>query len=185
MSKELEALERIKKSHLTAMACLGIEDKETEQAIDIIETELKRLKELEDNFNNLNEFYFNLWYLTEALKSKKYAKNLAIEFVDNKFCLINSKTGTIYEIVDDVKGLKVGYKAHQKQEKSLKALEIIKKKRVNVEEFIEMFEDWKEITYEKWIIYYEENGYYIQGNEDFDYNRLTKEEFDFLKEVLL
>lgn len=70
-------------------------------------------------------------------------------------------------------------------EKALKALEIIKEKRVNVEEFIEMFEDWKEITYEEWIIYYEENGYYIQGNEDFDYNRLAKEEFDFLKEVLL
>ena len=70
-------------------------------------------------------------------------------------------------------------------EKALKALEIIKEKRVNVEEFIEMFEDWKEITYEKWIIYYEENGYYIQGNEDFDYNRLTQEEYDLLKEVLL
>ena len=70
-------------------------------------------------------------------------------------------------------------------EKALKALEIIKEKRVNVEEFIEMFEDWKEITYEEWIIYYEENGYYIQGNEDFDYNRLAKEEFDLLKEVLL
>ena len=70
-------------------------------------------------------------------------------------------------------------------EKALKALEIIKEKRVNVEEFIEMFEDWKEITYEEWIIYYEENGYNIQGNEDFDYNRLAKEEFDFLKEVLL
>ena len=81
-------------------------------------------------------------------------------------------------------------KEHNKEEieqvkKSLEALEIIKEKRVNVEEFIEMFEDWKEITYEKWIIYYEENGYYIQGNEDFDYNRLTQEEYDLLKEVLL
>lgn len=67
----------------------------------------------------------------------------------------------------------------------LVVLETIKEKRVNVEEFIEMFEDWKGITYEEWIIYYEENGYYIQGNEDFDYNRLTKEEFDLLKEELL
>ena len=99
----------------------------------------------------------------EALERLYCAGRLDLDYV------LNGKQNQDYKIV----------------EKALKALEIIKEKRVNVEEFIEMFEDWKEITYEEWIIYYEENGYYIQGNEDFDYNRLAKEEFDFLKEVLL
>ena len=99
----------------------------------------------------------------EALERLFCAGRLDLDYV------LNGKQNQDYKIV----------------EKALKALEIIKEKRVNVEEFIEMFEDWKEITYEEWIIYYEENGYYIQGNEDFDYNRLAKEEFDFLKEVLL
>ena len=99
----------------------------------------------------------------EALERLFCAGRLDLDYV------LNGKQNQDYKII----------------EKALKALEIIKEKRVNVEEFIEMFEDWKEITYEEWIIYYEENGYYIQGNEDFDYNRLAKEEFDFLKEVLL
>ena len=99
----------------------------------------------------------------EALERLYCAGRLDLDYV------LNGKQNQDYKII----------------EKALKALEIIKEKRVNVEEFIEMFEDWKEITYEEWIIYYEENGYYIQGNEDFDYNRLAKEEFDLLKEVLL
>ena len=99
----------------------------------------------------------------EALERLFCAGRLDLDYV------LNGKQNQDYKII----------------EKALKALEIIKEKGVNVEEFIEMFEDWKEITYEEWIIYYEENGYYIQGNEDFDYNRLAKEEFDFLKEVLL
>ena len=98
----------------------------------------------------------------EALERLFCAGRLDLDYV------LNGKQNQDYKII----------------EKALKALEIIKRKRVNVEEFIEMFEDWKEITYEEWVIYYEENGYYIQGNEDFDYNRLAKEEFDFLKEVL-
>ena len=98
----------------------------------------------------------------EALERLYCAGRLDLDYV------LNGKQNQDYKII----------------EKALKALEIIKRKRVNVEEFIEMFEDWKEITYEEWVIYYEENGYYIQGNEDFDYNRLAKEEFDFLKEVL-
>ena len=98
----------------------------------------------------------------EALERLYCAGRLDLDYV------LNGKQNQDYKII----------------EKALKALEIIKEKRVNVEEFIEMFEDWKEITYEEWIIYYEENGYYIQGNKDFDYNRLAKEEIDFLKEVL-
>jgi len=69
--------------------------------------------------------------------------------------------------------------------RELKALKIIEEKRVNVEYFLYTFEDWKDITYEQWIFYYYENGYFIQGEEDFTTNRLTKEEFDLLKEVLL
>lgn len=178
MSKELEALERIKDDiEIGYLSTKHDNQKDKENylvMLDTIETELKRLKELEDNFNNLNEFYFNLWYLTEALKSKKYAKNLAIEFVDDKFCLTNSKTGTIYEIVDDVKGLKVGYKAHQKQEKSLKTLEIIKNKQVNVQELFDFIKK-----------YGEHNGLYMYNGHRPYGKRINEEEFNLLKEVLL
>ena len=46
MSKGLEALERVKKSHYVAMACLGVgqDDTETLEAIDTIEKELKTLE---------------------------------------------------------------------------------------------------------------------------------------------
>lgn len=63
----------------------------------------------------------------------------------------------------------------------LKVLDIIKERKINVEYLVDMFEDWNTITYEEWVIYYEENGYYIQGEEDFKNNRLLPEEFDLLK----
>ncbi len=50
MIKELEALERMKQSHFTAMSCLGIEDKEAEQAIKLIETALKDYERLKIDF---------------------------------------------------------------------------------------------------------------------------------------
>lgn len=50
-----EALERIIKSHSIAMACLGIEDKETEQAIDIIEKDLKVLEILKRHSTILDD----------------------------------------------------------------------------------------------------------------------------------
>ena len=68
----------------------------------------------------------------------------------------------------------------------LKALKIIKEKKVNAGEFIDMLEDWPTITYEDWLIYKEENGYYLQDElTEFELGIIIKEEFDLLKEVLL
>lgn len=73
-------------------------------SFDIIEQELKEKEFLQENYNNLNEFYFNLWQLTEDLKSQKHTKNLAIKFINDKFCLVDDDTDVIYKIVDDIKG---------------------------------------------------------------------------------
>lgn len=54
-----EALERIIKSHSIAMACLGIEDKETEQAIDIIEKDLEVLEILKKHSTRLDDADWN------------------------------------------------------------------------------------------------------------------------------
>ena len=68
----------------------------------------------------------------------------------------------------------------------LKALKIIKERKVNAGEFIDMLEDWPTITYEDWLIYKEENGYYLQDElTEFELGIIIKEEFDLLKEVLL
>ena len=62
MNKELEALKRVKKAHIVAMACLGVEkdDTETLEAIDLIETALKEKEKrdiaLKDLMNNHIEF---------------------------------------------------------------------------------------------------------------------------------
>lgn len=54
-----EALERIKKSHRIAMACLGIDkpDIETEKAIKIIEKELKVLEMLKKKMSIGTDYY--------------------------------------------------------------------------------------------------------------------------------
>lgn len=179
MSKELEALKWIRGYEWT--------NPKLKEKLDIIETALKRLKTVEEenkllkeNNANLDDTYFDTWYACERLKE---SCDYALMFVDNVYCLVDTNKNK-FDVIDIYKIKNHGIIDNGTQKK-LKALEIIKEKRVNVEEFIEMFEDWKGITYEEWIIYYEENGYYIQGNEDFDYNRLTKEEYDLLKEVLL
>lgn len=68
MIKELEALERIKQSYFTAMSFLGVEDKETKQAINIIETALKDYEQLKIDF--LKEATEND-YLKTALENIK------------------------------------------------------------------------------------------------------------------
>ena len=69
-------------------------------------------------------------------------------------------------------------------EKELKAFDIIKNKGVNVGNFKDMLEDWKDITFENYIRYRVENGYELQNDYDFETKPLTEEEFDLLKEVL-
>lgn len=65
-------------------------------------------------------------------------------------------------------------------EKALKALEIIKKKRVDVRALIEILED--EWTWEQ---YMDEEDDRNTGGHQFSNYRLTQEEYDLLKEVLL
>lgn len=61
-----------------------------------------------------------------------------------------------------------------------KALEIIKKKKVNTRAFIEILED--EWTWEQ---YMDEEDDINTGGHQFSRDRLTQEEYDLLKEVLL
>ena len=64
--------------------------------------------------------------------------------------------------------------------KKLKALEIIKKKKVDVRAFIEILEKgWT------WEQYMEEENDKNTGGHQFSNDRLTQEEYDLLKEVLL
>ena len=70
-------------------------------------------------------------------------------------------------------------------EKSLKALEIIKNKGINVGNFKDMLEDWKDITFENYLSYRVENGYELQNDYVFETNPLNEEEYNLLKEVLL
>ena len=55
MKTNKEALERLITSHYIAMACLGIEDKDTEQAIDIIKKDLEVLEILKKHSTRLDD----------------------------------------------------------------------------------------------------------------------------------
>ena len=69
-----EALERIKKSHRIAMACLGIDkpDIETEKAIEKIEKDLKVLEQLEI----LKKYYSPFKEFLEEMFEKEHNKDL-------------------------------------------------------------------------------------------------------------
>lgn len=69
-----EALERIKKSHRIAMACLGIDkpDIETEKAIEKIEKDLEVLDQLEI----LKKYYSPFKKFLEEMFEKGYNKDL-------------------------------------------------------------------------------------------------------------
>lgn len=54
-----KAIERLITSHYIAMACLGIEDKETEQAIDIIKKDLEVLEILKRHSTILDDEDWN------------------------------------------------------------------------------------------------------------------------------
>lgn len=79
MSKESE---RIKKSHFTAMACLGVKekDKETEQAIEIVEKREKALEIIKEkrvdvgwliNCENIEQYNNVIGTATHKLLTKK------------------------------------------------------------------------------------------------------------------
>ena len=69
-----EALERIKRSHCIAMACLGIgkPDIETEKAIEKIEKDLKVLEQLEI----LKKYYSPFKEFLEEMFEKEHNKDL-------------------------------------------------------------------------------------------------------------
>ena len=70
MSKGLEALDRIKKAHYIAMACMGIDkpDIETEKAIDTIEYELNALEIIKNKKVNL----FHIWVFDDYEQYKEH-----------------------------------------------------------------------------------------------------------------
>ena len=70
MNKYQEALDRIKKAHYIAMACMGIDkpDIETEKAIDIIEREIKALEIIKTKKVNM----FHLWAFDDYEQYKQH-----------------------------------------------------------------------------------------------------------------
>ena len=78
-----EALERIKKSHRIAMACLGIDkpDIETEKAIEKIEKDLEVLEQLEilkkyySPFKEFLEEMFEKGHNEDLIKVKEWLEN--------------------------------------------------------------------------------------------------------------
>ena len=70
MSKGLKALDRIKKAHYIAMACMGIDkpDIETEKAIDIIEREIKALEIIKNKKVNM----FHIWVFDDYEQYKAH-----------------------------------------------------------------------------------------------------------------
>lgn len=74
MDKELEALNRIRKSHFTAMACLGIEkpDNETIEAIEYVEQALTTKSDKELAFDIIVKKRVDIFILKQSLTTKQY-----------------------------------------------------------------------------------------------------------------
>lgn len=155
MTKELEALERL--------YCAGRLDLDyvlngkQDQDYKIIETALKE-------YENLDDIYYDTWYACERLKENN---NFALMFIDDIYCLINTKDNK-FDVIDNYKINNYGI-IDNGTKKKLKALEIIKEKQVNVGDFIrcKSIEDY--------------NDYCCYNEKE----QLTQEEYDLLKEVLL
>lgn len=132
MSKELEALERIENGEYFVDFELDAKiGEDYEEEIAIIKTALKRLEQLEEenkflraNIENLDETYFETWRVCEELKKNS---NYALMFIDNIYCLVNTKDNK-FDVIDNYeinskgiienkehKALKVKNKPHQKE----------------------------------------------------------------------
>ena len=164
MSKGLEALEKIKNWKLFVDFEIDIDaKKEFGEEIEIIETELKRLEEenkyLRSDLENLDETYFDTWSACEELKKNS---NYALMFIDNIYCLVDTKDNK-FEVIDNYdinsKGI---IDKHSKQDEILR---IIK---------------------ESNIISLERNKETEKCYINFAFNRVQigKQEFDLLKEIL-
>ena len=173
MSKELTSLKALndlidylESEHLD----LSKEDHVVERK-EIIETALKRLeiveeenKLLRENIENLDEIYYDTWYACERLKERS---DYALMFVDDIYCQVNTKDHK-FDVIDTYK-VKSNRIIDNGTQNKLKALEIIKKKEVDIHNLLisETAEQYNGYTH--WL------GY--KGN-------LTQEEYNLLKEVL-
>lgn len=174
MSKELtplkalnDLIDYLESEHLD----LSKEDHVVERK-EIIETALKRLeiveeenKLLRENNENLDEIYYDTWYACERLKESRY---YALMFVDDVYCLVNTKDNK-FDVIDTYEVKNGGIIDNGTQNK-LKALEIIKEKDVHIfwlKESKTLEEYNKELLKRSMVD-----------------RLLTQEEFDLLREVL-
>lgn len=141
--------------------------------IKTIETALKRLgtieeenKSLRASIENLDETYFETWLVCEELKKNN---NYALMFIDNIYCLVDTK-GNKFDVIDN-------YEINSKgiiENKKAKALEIIKEKNVDVSLLRQVFDNEKHIPQPLF--------YYNNHVDNYrPHNPLTQEEYDLLK----
>lgn len=188
MSKELEALEKIKD-----IIREDAEDIDNPtllvNELSIIETALKEYEELlkiEYKQNTINDFYPN---------TRKMINDL-LDLLTTKMCdfLKDGETYTKTNLLETmgfairyVKTFAYGQEFNETEKvgvnaKKLKVLEIIKDKRVELGAFIRDFVEGTD-TYNEYYEDIDEYHYYRKG--DHETPILTQKEFDLLKEMLL
>lgn len=100
--------------------------------------------------------------------------------LDENLNIIEKALKEYKELKQDYAMLKEEYALYRKDtEKQIKALEIIKEKRVNVDNFLSFIR--KETTYEDYLI---KHNKFVITKITFK-EKLTQEEYDLLKEVLI
>ena len=188
MSKELEAFEDLKRqvgnmpytsydNGLGNRSTFLIKDS---AIFPLIENALKDYENLKDenkllreNVEHLDETYFDTWCACERLKKNT---NYALMFVDNTYCLVDTKDNK-FDVIDNYKINNKGIIDNETLEKFI-ALEIIKEKEVNVGNFkaslLLTYEQYQEALDNDWTIV-----------KQISKTPLTQEEYDLLKEVLL
>lgn len=183
MSKELEALKEARNHrHEKDKNLVVIDIDYLNKCIDGLEIALKDLQDenklLRENVENLDETYFDTWYACERLKKNS---DYALMFVDNTYCLVDTKDNK-FDVIENYKITNKGIIDNESLEKLL-ALEIIKRKQVSVADFIYACmcseKDLKE--YYNCDSNYEFAATCVGWGKDY----LTKEEYDILKGVLL
>ena len=165
MSKELKALKWARRYEWA--------NPKLKEKLDTIETALKRLKTVEEenkllkeNNANLDDTYFDTWYACERLKENS---DYALMFAHGNYYLVNTKDNK-FDAIDSYKIKNYGIIDNGTQKK-LKALEIIKNKRVDVRYLFQC----KSLR---------DYNYIYKGTNQSELC-LSKEEYNLLKEVLL
>ena len=179
MNKELEALQEVRqqlnyyKEYAKEKLPTKAEqiDASCEEELNLIETTLKYLQEenklLRDNIEHLDETYFDTWYACERLKKNT---NYALMFVDNTYCLVDTKDNK-FNVIENYKITNKGIIDNETLEKLI-ALDIIVKKRVDIHNLI----------YSSNVEEY--NNFAKNYNQELCDTLLTQEEYELLKEVL-